>query len=82
MDASGVLVRRKNVRLTLHESDPQNISKRRLHYLSKRRYHCPGPNFAWYFDDRDNIKSYGIYRWIFPVFNLARGCRIKQSTVP
>ena len=60
LNTSGVLVRRKDVRLALLELDPQNVDKRRRRRLQRREYHGPGPNFVWYIDGHDKLKPYGI----------------------
>ena len=60
LNTSGVLVRRKDVRLALLKLDPQNVDKRRRRRLRRRKYHSLGPNFVWHIDGHDKLKPYGI----------------------
>ena len=60
LKTSGLLVRREDVRLALHELDPENVSKRRRHRLQRRKYRNPGPNYVWHIDGHDKLKPYGL----------------------
>ena len=61
LSASGILLRRKDVRLALRELDPENVGKRQRRRLGRRRK-CrnAGPNYVWYINGHDKLKPYGI----------------------
>ncbi|KAK2566452.1 hypothetical protein P5673_009971 [Acropora cervicornis] len=40
----------------LREIDPDGSELRRAHRLKERKYHNPGPNYAWHSDGYDNNK--------------------------
>ena len=44
----------------LRETDPDGSELRKAHRLKKRKYHNPGPNYAWHSDAYDNLKTYGF----------------------
>ena len=57
---SALFVRREDVRLALHELDPENLSKTRRHRLQRRKYHSHGPNYVWHIDRHGKLKPYGL----------------------
>ena len=44
----------------LRETDPDGSELRKAHRLKKRKYHNPGPNYAWHSDGYENLKPYGF----------------------
>ena len=60
LSASGILLRRKDVRLALRELDPENVGKRQRRRLKRRKYRNAGPNYVWHIDGHDKLKPYGI----------------------
>ena len=59
LKTSGFLVTRENIRLALHELDPENVNKRRSHRLQRGKYHNPDPNYVWHIGRHDKLKPYG-----------------------
>ena len=62
---SGFLVRRENVRLALHELDPENANKRSRHRLQRIKYRNPNPNYVWHIDGQDKLNplSAKLTKW-------------------
>ena len=52
----GIRVPRVVVQELLREIDPEGTELRRAHRLRRRRYHNPGPNYAWHCDGYDKLK--------------------------
>ena len=64
----GIRVPRVVVQELLREIDPEGTELRRAHRLRRRRYHNPGPNYAWHCDGYDKLKPYG-----FPIHGCIDG---------
>ena len=60
LSTSGILLRREDVRLALRELDPENVDKRQRRCLRRRKYRNPSPNYVWYIDGHDKLKTYDI----------------------
>ena len=44
----------------LRTVDPEGVSARRSHRLSRREYHSKGPNFLLHIDGYDKLKPFGF----------------------
>ena len=56
----GKRVPRIVVQELLREIDPEGSELRKAHRLKKRKYHNPGPNYAWHCDGYDKLKPFGF----------------------
>jgi len=55
----------------LKEIDPEGSDLKKAHCLKKRKYHNPGPNYAWHCDSYDKLK----------VTSNLRGCPLEKKFV-
>ena len=53
-------VPRELVRSILRQVDPSGVAARRSHRLIRRTYWARGPNYIWYVDGYDKLRSYGF----------------------
>ena len=68
LEMEGVRVPRAIVQQMLKEIDPEGTEIRKAHRLKRRKYHNPGPNYAWHMDGYDKLKSFG-----FPIHGAIDG---------
>ncbi|XP_078372629.1 uncharacterized protein LOC144656265 [Oculina patagonica] len=60
LQLKGKRVPRIVVQELLKEIDPEGSELRKAHRLKKRKYHNPGPNYAWHCDGYDKLKPFGF----------------------
>lgn len=68
LEIEGLRVPRIVVQDIIKELDPEGSKLRKAHCLKRRKYHNPGPNFAWHQDGYDKLKPYG-----FPIHGCIDG---------
>ena len=54
--AKGMICRRKDVRITAKELDPEGVLLRTRRRLHRRK----GPNYTWHIDGHDKLKPFGF----------------------
>lgn len=60
LQLKGLQIPRVVVQEILREIDPEGSELRRAHRLKRRKYHNPGPNYAWHCDGYDKLKPFGF----------------------
>ena len=56
----GVTTSREMVRLIMKTLDPEGVKLRKAHWLKRRKFISPGPNYTWHIDGYDKLKAYGF----------------------
>lgn len=68
LEMEGIRVPRVVVQDVLKELDPEGTESRKAKCLKRRKYHNPGPNYAWHQDGYDKLKTWG-----FPIHGAIDG---------
>ena len=56
----GVTTSREMVRLIMKTLDPEGVKLRKAHWLKRRKFISPGPNYTWHINGYDKLKPYGF----------------------
>ena len=66
--SSGIYVRRKRIRESIHRVDPSGIEERARKTIRCRRYHVESPNKVWHMDG-----NHKLIRWKFVIHGAVDG---------
>ena len=55
-----MICRHEDLRVTVKELDPEDVSLRRRSGLHRFKYIFKGPNYKWHIDGHDKLKPFGF----------------------